>query len=79
METQDRAIEVAVAWSDLDAAVDANRLPGGFLSALNPGLRIGVAPLLLDDGHVAQTFIGGSRKKKPSGQDANSRDILLTE
>jgi 3',5'-cyclic AMP phosphodiesterase CpdA len=74
-----RVIEAALSWADLEASVDNDRLPGGFLPTVRPGLRIGIEPLLLDDGHVLQTFIGGSRTRSPNGRDENSRDILLVD
>lgn len=79
LAANDRVIEAAISWEDLDASVDSDRLPGGFLRVTRPGLRIGAEPLLLDDGNSHQTFIGGSRSKVPNGQDENSRDILLTD
>ncbi|MBT3346687.1 MAG: hypothetical protein HN712_04230 [Gemmatimonadetes bacterium] len=79
LAANDRVIEAAISWADLDASAASDRLPGGFLRVTQPGLRIGVEPLLLDDGNRKQGFIGGSRSKRPSGQDRNSRDILLTD
>ena len=79
LQGNDRMIEAAIRWADIEAGVDRNRLPGGFLPVLKPGLRIGSEPLLLDDGSRHQAFIGGDRTRKPNGKDANSRDILLTE
>lgn len=79
LAANDRVIEAAISWEDLDASVDSDRLPGGFLSVTRSGLRIGAEPLLLDNGSRHQAFIGGSRSKKPNGRDENSRDILLTD
>ena len=79
LAANDRVIEAAISWADLDASADSDRLPGGFLPVTAPGLRIGSEPLLLDDGSRRQTFIGGSRSKRPDGRDRNSRDILLTD
>lgn len=74
----DRVIEAAVRWADLDLVVDVSRQPeGDLLGAVREGYEFGCEPLLIDDDFNAQSFIGGSQFTTPSGQDANSRDIVL--
>ena len=44
-----------------------------------PGLRIGCEPQLVEYNHKYQSFIGGQQYRKPTGLDANSRDIELRD
>lgn len=74
-----RIIEVGLRWEDIEGSVDRERLPGGLLPVLKPGLRLGSEPLLLDEGYDQRRFIGEENRDRPSGKDPNSRDILLTE
>ena len=73
-----RAIEAAIPWRDI-AGHCYYGLPSGesLPQAIRPGFRFGCEPLLLDDGWQKQAFIGGAQHDRPSGRDANSRDIVL--
>lgn len=75
-----RVIEAAIAWEDIDLVVSPTRLPdGGMAANAAVGLRFGCEPLLVDDDFNSQSFIGGSQYGVPSGDDPNSRNILLGE
>jgi len=78
LEANNRVVEAAIPWDNIAQLVSNAREPdGGLPGAIKPGLRFGCDPMLLDDGWETQTYIGG--EERPSGRDANSRDILLIE
>ena len=73
-----RVIEAAIPWRDIAGNCYYDLDGGGnLIDAARPGFRFGCEPLLLDDGWQKQSFIGGAQHRRPSGSDANSRDIIL--
>lgn len=74
----DRAIEVALRWADLAAAVDVSRQPGSdLLQAIAPGYVFGSEPLLVYHDYNSQAFLGPDQWNAPNGVDTNSVDIKL--
>ncbi len=73
-----RAIEVALRWADLAAAIDVSRQPGeNLLSAIAPGFVFGSEPLLIYYDYNSQAFLGPDQWNAPNGVDTNSVDIKL--
>jgi hypothetical protein len=75
-----RAIEGAIAWDDIAAAVDPGILPpGGLKEAIAPGFRFGCEPLLIDGTSRSQVFLSGEAQPVPMGDTPYSIDLLLVE
>ncbi len=74
----DRTIEVAIAWLDIETNVDTSRQPNGsIIGSLAGGLTIGIEPLLIFNKYdVGQTWYNGPGPI-PSGVDTNSVDVRL--
>ena len=49
------------------------------LGPVIPGFRFGCGPMLIEVNCKQQSFIGGAQHRKPTGRDANSRDIVLRD
>ena len=77
---KNRVIEAAIAWRDV-AARCLYELPdrAPLLEAIRSGFRFGCEPLLVDDDWRKQAYIGGAQHQRPTGRDANSRDIVLID
>jgi hypothetical protein len=75
-----RVIEARIAWSALIGFATNNRPDfAERLGGVAPGFRFGCDPMLIEYNHTRQSFIGGAHYAKPTGRDANSRDIVLRE
>ncbi len=75
-----RVIEAAIAWRDIaEHCYYELERAGGLANAIRTGFRFGCEPQLLDDNWRKQAFIGGAQHKRPSGADAQSRDIRLID
>ena len=47
------------------------------LGPIKPGFRFGCEPVLVEFNHKSQSYLGGAQYIKPTGRDANSRDVVL--
>jgi hypothetical protein len=76
----DRVVEARVPWSTLIRYATSNqpRLVER-LGKVGPGFRFGCEPMLIEFNHTRQSFIGGAHYRRPSGRDADSRDIVLRD
>jgi hypothetical protein len=73
-----RIIEARIAWAGLiQHAFNGSEALAKRFGAIQPGLRFGCEPLLMEYNHTGQSFIGGAQYTRPKGFDANSRDIVL--
>jgi hypothetical protein len=73
-----RVIEARVPWATLIQHATSNRPQlAQRLGKIVPGFRFGCEPMLIEFNHTRQSFIGGAQYIRPSGRDANSRDIVL--
>jgi hypothetical protein len=79
-EKFNRVIEARVAWDGLIGfAFNGKEQLTAQFGDIKPGLRFGCEPMLAEYNHTGQSYIGGGHYKKPTGFDANSRDIVLQE
>ena len=79
-ENSNRVIEARIAWRGLIGfAFNGNEQLNAKFGEIKPGLRFGCEPMLAEYNHTGQSYIGGGHYKKPTGFDANSRDIVLQE
>lgn len=77
-EKSDRVIEGRIAWAGLlDHTFNNRKELTDRFGPIRPGLRFGCEPSMLEYNHTGQSFIGGAQYRKPTGFDANSRDIVL--
>jgi hypothetical protein len=76
----DRVIEAGIPWRALIDYATSNRPDlAQRLGKIAPGFRFGCDPMLIEFNHTRQSFIGGAQYMRPTGRDANSRDIVLRE
>lgn len=79
-EAGDRVIEARVPWSAMiNYATNERAELAQRLGEIGPGFRFGCEPLLAEFSHTRQSFIGGAQYEKPTGRDANSRDVVLRD
>jgi hypothetical protein len=73
-----RVIEGRIAWRGL-LHLSFGALADSVAEAMKPapGLTIGCEPMLIEQNHKRQSYIGGAHYKKPTGDDANSIDLRL--
>jgi hypothetical protein len=79
-DTGDRVVEARVPWTTLIKYATHDSPPlVERLGKIAPGFRFGCEPLLIEWNIQRQSFIGGAQFMRPTGRDANSRDIVLRE
>ena len=75
-----RIIEARLPWAMLIGHATSNRPQlAERLGAIGVGFRFGCEPMLIEFNHTRQSFVGGAQYIRPSGRDANSRDIVLRD
>jgi hypothetical protein len=75
-----RIIEARLPWPTLIGHATSNRPQlAQRLGAVGAGFRFGCEPMLIEFNHTRQSFVGGAQYIRPSGRDANSRDIVLRD
>ena len=74
----DRVIEARIPWAELVAhATNGRPALADRLGKIAAGFRFGCDPMLVEFNHTRQSFIGGAQYIRPTGRDANSRDVVL--
>jgi hypothetical protein len=73
-----RVIEGRIAWEAINGAA-FNGINDLMQQVGRPavGMRVGLEPMLVEYNHTRQSFVGGAQYRRPSGRDANSRDLVL--
>jgi hypothetical protein len=79
-EVGNRVVEARVPWDVLIKYATSNqpRLVER-LGRPESGFRFGCEPMLIEWNHQRQSFVGGAHYMRPTGRDANSRDIVLRD
>jgi hypothetical protein len=79
-ETGNRVIEAQIPWATIVQFAGNDRPELAHkLGPIGSGFRFGCDPMLIEFNHKHQSFIGGEHYRKPTGRDANSRDVVLQE
>ena len=79
-DAADRVVEARIPWSAITHFASNGR--DDFARRLGPiraGYRFGCDPMLIENTHKSQSYIGGAQYQKPTGRDANSRDVVLRD
>jgi hypothetical protein len=75
-----RIVEARVPWRMMiHFASNAREDFARKLGPVRAGYRFGCEPALVEFNHKSQSYIGGQQYIKPTGRDANSRDVVLRE
>jgi hypothetical protein len=79
-DSGDRVVEARVAWPAIVEHASNNRPDvARRFGPIGPGFRFGCEPMLIEFNHKRQSYLGGAQYRKPTGRDANSRDIVLRD
>ena len=75
-----RVVEACIAWrAMIDYASNGRAEFARRFGPIAGGFRFGCDPMLVEFDHTSQSYVGGEQYRKPTGRDANSRDVVLRD